>query len=117
MDKYPDNAEYNKLVRDRIPEIIRESGAEPETRLLSNKEVVKFLGEKFLEESQEIIEAMKSGDQKEVSKELSDVLQLIESTSERLGISMESIKKLKEERAESRGAFDKGIFLVRTREK
>ncbi len=39
-----------KLVRDRIPEIIREDGEEPVTRELSDEEVLPFLYEKVLED-------------------------------------------------------------------
>ena len=46
---------YEKLVRDKIPEIIRSNGEEPETRILSDEEYKKELEKKLLEEYQELL--------------------------------------------------------------
>ncbi len=108
---YPANAEYNKLVRDRIPEIIVADGLQVETRDLTQPEIVQELLRKVVEEAKELSEAEGTDD---ISKEMSDVLEILISLSERLGISMDEVEKLRKVRAEKRGRFEKGIYLVRT---
>ena len=46
---------YNKLVRDNIPNIIKEKGEEPITRILSDEEYKKELEKKLNEEYQEVL--------------------------------------------------------------
>ena len=46
---------YNKLVRDRIPEIIAEDNREPKTRILSEAEYVTELERKLREECEEVV--------------------------------------------------------------
>lgn len=48
---------YQKLVRDKIPEIIKNNNETPITRILSDEEYKKELEKKLLEEYQEVIEA------------------------------------------------------------
>lgn len=112
MDKkYPSEAIYNKLVRDKIPEIIEADGSKAETRQLTDKEVVKELQIKAVEEATELSEAQ---DKEEITKEMSDVLEIIHSLSERLNVSMNEIERIRQIRAEKRGGFKKGIYLIRT---
>jgi predicted house-cleaning noncanonical NTP pyrophosphatase (MazG superfamily) len=112
MGKYPaEGAVYKKLVRDKIPEITRSTGMECEIRILDDDEVIEQLKIKAVEESQELIEAEGLPDTK---KEMSDVLQIIVSLAQRLGIPMDEIEALRAEREAKRGGFDKGIFLEKT---
>lgn len=90
MSDYPSSAEYNKLVRDRIPEIIKETGSECETKILSNDDVIRQLKIKSVEESNELQSAEELDD---VKKEMSDVLEILVSLSKRLEISMDEIEK------------------------
>jgi predicted house-cleaning noncanonical NTP pyrophosphatase (MazG superfamily) len=108
---YPSSAEYNKLVRDKIPDIIRGSGLELESRVLSPDEVVQALKTKAVEEGKEL-EAAEGID--DIKKEMSDVLEILQSLAKRLNIPMEDIEALRAERASKRGGFDDGVFLVRT---
>ncbi|TAE56625.1 MAG: hypothetical protein EAZ88_03705 [Oscillatoriales cyanobacterium] len=48
---------YYKLVRDRIPDIIRESGNECETAVLSDEEYRQALRQKLIEEAAEVAQA------------------------------------------------------------
>lgn len=108
---YPKEAVYNKLVRDRIPEICAKDGSKTEIKTLSKEEAIKLLREKALEEAQELVEAE---DLKETKKEMADVLEIIRSLAEELGIPMSEIEELMNDRAEKRGRFRNRIFLVRT---
>ena len=64
---------YQKLVRDKIPEIIKNNNETPITRILSNEEYKKELEKKLLEEYQEVIEA--TGQDR--LEELADMLEII----------------------------------------
>lgn len=110
-EEYPDNFEYNKLVRDGIPEIITADGLEIETRELSEQEVVEELLKKVVEEATELSEAEGVD---ELTKEMSVVLEVLYSLSERLGISMDEVEQLRQIRAAKRGRFENGTYLVRT---
>ena len=61
--------EYNKLVRDRIPEIIRNSGKTPYIHKANDKEYFEKLKEKYLEETKEFFKD-------NTKEELSDVLEV-----------------------------------------
>lgn len=113
-EKYPKEAVYNKLVRDRIPEIISENGSKSETKILTKEETIKLLKEKSLEESQELVAAE---DLKETKKEMSDILEILTSLAEELEIDMDEIEKLRQMRAEKRGRFKKRTYLIRTKAK
>jgi predicted house-cleaning noncanonical NTP pyrophosphatase (MazG superfamily) len=109
--EYPDNKEYNKLVRDSIPEIITADGLSVETRELTEKEVVEELLKKAVEEANELAEAQGT---EEITKEMSDVLEVLHSLSDRLGISMEVVEQMRQIRAAKRGRFENGTYLIRT---
>jgi predicted house-cleaning noncanonical NTP pyrophosphatase (MazG superfamily) len=109
--KYPTDATYNKLVRDRIPEIIEGDGLLVETRELGPEEIIDLLKQKTVEEAQELVDATEVDD---VKKEISDLEEVLKSLKERLEISDEEIEEIRQKRAKSRGRFEKGIFLIRT---
>lgn len=109
--EYPDSAEYNKLVRDGIPDIIAADGLSIETRELTEKEFVEELLKKAVEEAVELSEAEGT---EEITKEMSDVLEVLHSLADRLGISMETVEQMRQIRAAKRGRFEKGTYLVRT---
>lgn len=48
---------YNKLVRDKIPEIIKNNGGTPFTETLSDEEYIEMLNQKLLEEVNEYLES------------------------------------------------------------
>jgi len=109
--EYPDDAEYNKLVRDNIPEIIAADGLSVETRKLTKKEVIEELLKKAVEEAVELSESEGTD---EITKEMSDVLEILHSLADRLGITMDEVEQMRQTRAAKRGRFEKGTYLVRT---
>jgi predicted house-cleaning noncanonical NTP pyrophosphatase (MazG superfamily) len=109
--KYPEEETYNKLVRDRIPEIIMTDGSNAETKLLKPEEIIDHLKKKTIEEAQELVEAVEIDD---VKKEIADLEEVLKSLRERLKISEEEIEEIRLARAKSRGRFEKGIYLIRT---
>ena len=98
--------EYDKLVRDKIPEIIEEDGKEYETDELNDEEYKEYLKDKLLEETQEYI---RSGD----TEELADVLEVVRSILEVEDIKFEKLEEIRREKAEERGRFEKKIKLVK----
>ena len=98
--------EYDKLVRDAIPEIIESNGQTPATRIVTGEEYAAYLGQKLLEEVDEYLE---SGD----VDELADVLEVVHAIRKHRGRSAEELQERREHKAEQRGRFDEGIVLER----
>jgi|TARA_R110002050_G_C8961761_1_gene514408 predicted house-cleaning noncanonical NTP pyrophosphatase (MazG superfamily) len=95
---------YNKLVRDRIPEIIEASGHKCEARILSDDEYLMELKNKLQEEVNEFLE---SGS----VEELADIIEVVHSLSTQSGSSIESVEKMRFNKANERGGFKDKIFL------
>ncbi|MEG4012701.1 MULTISPECIES: nucleoside triphosphate pyrophosphohydrolase [unclassified Microcoleus] len=102
--------EYHKLVRDRIPEIIRQSGSECEFVILSDAEYRQALRQKLIEEAGEAAEA----DEEDLVAELADLYEVIDAVMTSFGISGDRLLAEKIKRREARGSFAKKIMLLRT---
>lgn len=100
---------YNKLVRDRIPEIIEASGAKCKTKTLSNGEYLKMVDSKLDEELAEY-----HNDQN--IEELADILELILAAAIARGYTIDELERVRAEKAEKRGGFEKKIFLIEVNE-
>ncbi|MFA6081834.1 MAG: nucleoside triphosphate pyrophosphohydrolase [Patescibacteria group bacterium] len=96
---------YNKLVRDRIPEIIKSKGGEFKTRILSDDEYKVELDKKLSEEIKEY-----QADQN--MDELADLLEIIYAIAENNGVSKEELEKIRVDKAAKRGGFKDKIFLI-----
>ena len=104
---------YNKLVRDKIPEIITENHGIPKTRILNDIEYKKELELKLEEEIKEVLKSLTG--QKRV-EELADVLEIIKSLAKLENKSLEDIIVKAEEKRKNRGGFDKKIYLEEVEE-
>jgi predicted house-cleaning noncanonical NTP pyrophosphatase (MazG superfamily) len=102
--------EYNKLVRDRIPEIIRQSGNQCEVAILPDAEYRIALRIKLIEEATEVAEA--TGD--DLIAELADLYEVIDALMLSYGISDDRILNAQVKRRETRGGFAEKIMLLRT---
>ena len=98
--------EYNKLVRDMIPEIIASQGEKPIIRVMDDKEYIISLEKKLDEEVAEYHES------KEI-EELADVLEVIYALCEAQGHSVDELMTVYEEKHIERGGFSKRVFLLR----
>ena len=98
---------YNKLVRDNIPEIIKNNGELPITTILDDNSYKKELENKLYEEYLEVIES--SG--KERIEELADMLEIIKALAKLENSSLEEVIEVSNEKVKKRGAFDKKIYL------
>lgn len=95
---------YNKLVRDKIPEIIEQNGEKPIYRVLDNAEYLKELNIKLLEEANEFIEA-------DNVEELADIMEVLDAIAIVKNISWNEVKKEQEIKRDKRGAFVNKIYL------
>ena len=102
---------YNKLVRDKIPEIIAsDNGKTCVTRIMEDDEYLETLNTKMQEELKEYLE---SGD----VEELADLEEVLRAILDVKGVSYEEFEKIRNSKVEKRGAFKKKIFLESVSEK
>lgn len=99
---------HRKLVRDKIPDLIKAHGDELETTVLDKAQFEKELKKKLVEESKELIEAKKE----DLINELADVLELVKSLATHYKIPFEDLEKFQMEKRKKRGGFGKRIYLV-----
>ncbi|MGG0206654.1 nucleoside triphosphate pyrophosphohydrolase [Bacillus mycoides] len=105
---------YNKLIRNKIPQIIKANGKTPTTRILSEDAYIQELCKKTEEELTEYLEA----DTKENKlEELSDLLEIIKALAEHEGTTLEEINNIRKKKAEERGDFSDRVFLIEVTDK
>ncbi|WP_404430947.1 phosphoribosyl-ATP pyrophosphohydrolase [Sutcliffiella horikoshii] len=100
---------YNKLVRDKIPEIIELTGKKYVTRALSEEEYIKELTNKSFEELEEYRSAVTK---EEALEELADLMEVIHAFAKYHNTTLDEVEKLRRKKAVKRGAFKEKIFLV-----
>jgi predicted house-cleaning noncanonical NTP pyrophosphatase (MazG superfamily) len=98
---------HNKLVRDRIPEIIQADGGRAVTRVLDENGYRLALLEKLTEESREAREASKG----ELAGELADVLEVLQAIAEAHSLTWDEVSAMAERKRDERGGFAGRIFL------
>jgi len=96
---------HNKAIRDKIPEIISESGKKCNTKQLDDESFLAEIEKKLIEEVNEYTES------KDV-EELADLLEVIYRISELRGINSVELDKIRKDKAEKRGKFDSNLFLI-----
>jgi len=89
-----------KLVRDRIPEIMEQSGRKANVVHATHEEYGALLKEKLVEEVKEFLES-------ETAEELGDILEVIDALCVWKKISPEDLKEIKELKFQVRGGFAK----------
>jgi len=104
--------EHNKLVRDLIPEIIERNGDKAVVHVLDDEKFKKELLKKLVEESKEVLEA--DTNKEEMKKEIGDVLEVLDSIFDSFQLNKTEIERIKNNRKEKRGGFERQIFLEYT---
>ncbi len=97
--------QYNKLVRDRIPEIIEAGGKRCVCATLSEEEYLTRLDEKLNEELSEYQESKSM-------EELADLLEVIRAVAAARGSSIEEVEAIRRDKAAKRGGFEKKLLLT-----
>lgn len=100
---------YNKLIRDKIPEIIKGDGKVPITHIADDKEYWKKLKEKLKEE---VDEFLVGGNEKEL-EELADILEVIFAIYNFKKFDKDELELFRKKKLEQRGGFKKKIILDR----
>ncbi|HDR7689160.1 MULTISPECIES: nucleoside triphosphate pyrophosphohydrolase [Bacillus cereus group] len=101
---------YNKLIRNKIPQIIKNNRKTPTTRILPQDEYIKEICKKTQEELTEYLEA----DTKEHKlEEPSNLLKLINPLAKHEGTTLEEINNIRKKKAKERGGFSDRVFLIK----
>ena len=95
---------HNKLVRDRIPEIIASSGKNCVTEVLPNDAYIQALDAKLNEELAEY-------QQSKSLEELADLLEVMGAVVKARGYTWDDLTRVRKEKRAQRGAFAQRIFL------
>ncbi len=103
---------HNKLVRDKIPEIIKTNNEIAKIRILDEEEYKIEIKKKLIEEANEL-NNMKDDDGK-FKNEIADVYEVIDTIIDIYNLDRRKIMKFKKEKKEKRGGFKKRIFLETT---
>lgn len=93
-----------KLVRDKIPEIIKKSNKTPKIHIANNDEYWKELKNKLLEEVNEFLEDNNS-------EELADIQEVLHAIYDFKGFSKEEIDLIRSKKEKERGRFKNKIIL------
>ena len=100
---------YDKLVRDKIPEVIRQAGKQPVTDILPHEAMAAALDRKLQEEVQEYLESSSV-------EEMADVLEVLHGIAYHKGISWDEVESVRIRKRDERGGFEKGIRLLEVKE-
>ena len=99
--------EFDKLVRDKIPEKIKINGENPTIRRANRHEFGGYLRKKLLEEVDEFLKS-------ESSEELADILEVIYEYSRFIGTDTKTLEDLRVSKQKIRGGFETRTILIRT---
>lgn len=96
---------YNKLVRDKIPQIIEaDNNRKPITKILNEKEYKEQLDKKLQEEVKEYLKD-------DNLEEIADIIEVIRAIIDFKGSNYEDVEKIRKEKLLKRGGFKEKIFL------
>ncbi len=96
--------EYNKLVRDKIPEIIEADGKTPIIKSIDGLKLKQALVKKLTEEGEEYLESLET-------EEIADLLEILHGLMEAQGVSYEEVERIRLSKKEERGGFSQGLIL------
>lgn len=99
---------YNKLIRDKIPQIIEKQGNFAKTSLLNEEQYRVELKKKVLEEAQELLQAVSV---EEIENELADLEELVQTVAHNYGVTLERLEEVRIKKQSDRGGFQSRLFL------
>jgi predicted house-cleaning noncanonical NTP pyrophosphatase (MazG superfamily) len=102
---------HQKLVRDNIPETIRNKGESVLAYSADSAEREALLRAKLVEEALEVLRAVDSG---EVTEELADLMEVVDGLRRALGIEEAEVRTAMDRKREKRGGFEDAVVLVKT---
>jgi len=95
---------YNKLIRDKIPQIIEQSGKQAVIEDVSGAEYLELLNAKLGEELQEYLES-------ECTEELADLVEVVYAILDYKSVSLQEFELIRKQKVTDRGAFIKRLLL------
>ena len=95
---------YEKLVRDKIIDIIKSNGEQPIYHTLSDEQYLEELHKKLLEEAGEFIE-------EDSPEELADLMEVVYAIAKVKHISMDEVEQIRQKKRAKRGGFENKIYL------
>jgi len=104
LERLKGRKNYHKLVRDRIPEVIRSSGGSSLTEVLDDETYLKLLDQKL---DEELAEYHEDGS----VEELADLLEVIYAAAAARGCSAEELDAIRTKKAAGRGTLEKKLLL------
>lgn len=105
----PEEDEYPKLIRDKIPEIAQASGKEIDTRRLEDEELLHYLLKKAVEEARELAHPTSEAN---LLEEIADLREVIDAILELKGVSAEQIQVIQNEKKQKRGGFKLRLLML-----
>lgn len=103
------HTKHNKLVRDKIPEILEKEGQQPLVRYLNETDFWAALTQKLEEE---ILELKEASEPHHITEELADILEVIYALAQANGISPEELERQRRTKKSVKGGFEKRVFLI-----
>ncbi|MCR2803998.1 nucleoside triphosphate pyrophosphohydrolase [Paenibacillus soyae] len=100
---------YNKLVRDKIPQVLEAKGLAFRTRILDETEYRAELQTKLKEEMNELLNATSS---EETLEELADILEVVHALTQINGSTTTELEALRAKKADKRGGFQERVYLI-----
>ena len=98
---------HNKLVRDRIPDIITAAGKRPVSRIVTGDELLDALLAKLHEEGEELRQAVGA----DRAEELADLFEVIRGLAHHLRLDMDQLTEIANNKRSQRGGFEQGVWL------
>src|SRR5450759_5274677 len=96
-----------KLVRDKIPDVIRQAGGDPNTLVLSREDYSLALAAKLHEEVEELLLAPDESR----AEELADVLEVLHAVANHYQIEWAIVEEVGRKKREDRGGFEGRVWL------
>ena len=96
---------YDKLIRDKIPDIIAADGKQCTVKVMEQQEYKQYLKAKLREETNEYLESA-------AVEELADVLEVLKSIAEVEGIEWSKVEEIRQKKADQRGRFQAKLKLL-----
>jgi len=94
-----------KLIRDKIPEILKQKGENPEIRKADDSEYYELLTKKLVEEAKEFAFDKNT-------EELVDILEVVYAIAKINNITPEELENRRRAKAEERGSFNKKLVWM-----
>ncbi|MBH0164764.1 nucleoside triphosphate pyrophosphohydrolase [Fictibacillus sp. 7GRE50] len=103
-------AYYNKLVRDKIPELLEQAGKKGTFRILGNQEFETELKKKLTEGVKEYREVKNEID---AAEELAELFEILIALTKVHDLTLRELDEIRQEKAQKQGRFHERLFLIK----